>query len=244
MAPLYAALALSREAVCGCFRRGEREETCYIGPMLSDYRLFFQEFRRNFHSTGSIAPSSRWLAGALSRYVAAGTGPQKILEVGPGTGAVTQRLVRVLGFQDHLDLVELNDSFVQRLRERLETEPSFVAVKDRVRILHQAVETLAPAERYDVIVSGLPLNNFAVADVERILQALTRLLKPQGTLSFFEYVAVRPARTMISGQRERARLKGISRALQTILDQYEVRRDLIWRNFPPAWVHHVRLTPN
>ena len=83
--------------------------------MLSDYRLFFQEFRRNFHSTGSIAPSSRWLAGALSRYVAAGTGPQKILEVGPGTGAVTQRLVRVLGFQDHLDLVELNEAFAAQV---------------------------------------------------------------------------------------------------------------------------------
>ena len=152
--------------------------------------------------------------------------------------------MRVLGFQDQLDLVELNDSFVQRLHERLDTEPSFVAVKDRVRILHQAVETLPPTDRYDVIVSGLPLNNFAVADVERILQALTRLLNPQGTLSFFEYVAVRLARTMISGQKERARLKGISRALRTILDQYEVRRDLIWRNFPPAWVHHVRLQPN
>lgn len=209
--------------------------------MLSDYRLFFQEFRRNFHSTGSVAPSSRWLAGALVRYVAAGTGPQKVLEVGPGTGAVTQRLVRVLGFQDHLDLVELNDSFVQRLRERLETESSFMAVKDRVRILHQAVETLPPEDRYDVIVSGLPLNNFAVADVERILQALTRLLKPHGTLSFFEYVAVRPARTMVSGGRERARLQGISRALRDVLDEYEVRRDLVWRNFPPAWVHHVRI---
>jgi phospholipid N-methyltransferase len=91
-----------------------------------------------------------------------------------------------------------------------------------------------------VIVSGLPLNNFAATDVERILAALRDLLAPGGTLSFFEYIAVRPLRTLVSGRAERDRLRGIGKALGNLLGDREIRRDAVWLNVPPAWVHHVR----
>jgi hypothetical protein len=66
------------------------------------------------------------------------------------------------------------------------------------------------------------------------------LLAPGGTLSFFEYIAVRTARSLISGQAERTRLRGIGRAMRSVLDGREIRRDAVWLNVPPAWVHHVR----
>jgi len=98
-----------------------------------------------------------------------------------------------------------------------------------------------PQDRqYNLIVSGLPLNNFSAEAVERILAALMTLLKPGGTLSCFEYIAVRTARALISGRAERERLRGIGRAIQAVLDGREIRRDAIWCNVPPAWVHHVR----
>ena len=214
--------------------------------MLSDHRLFFQQYVRNFHATGAIAPSSRWLAVALARYVPGGglanaAAPRRILEVGPGTGAVTRSIVAALGPADRLDLVELNASFVDHLRDRFRREPSFAAVADRVRVLHQKVEDLPPTSAYDALVSGLPLNNFAVDEVQRILDTFARLLAPGGTLSFFEYVAVRPARAMVSGAAERQRLRGIGSRLRELLGQHEFRRECVWRNLPPAWVHHLRL---
>jgi hypothetical protein len=66
-------------------------------------------------------------------------------------------------------------------------------------------------------------------------------MAPGGTLSFFEYVGVRPARAMISGRRERERLRGIGQALHETLDGREFRRECVWPNLPPAWVHHVRV---
>ena len=141
---------------------------------------------------------------------------------------------------DRIDLVELNRTFVEQLERRFAVEPAFRAVAGSARVLHCAVEDLPPGEPYDLIVSGLPLNNFAVADVERILAALTALLAPGGTLSFFEYIAVRPLRTLVSGRSERARLRGIGRALRAVLDGREIRRDAVWLNVPPAWVHHLR----
>lgn len=216
--------------------------------MLHDWRLFFQEYLRNFHHTGAVSPSSRFLASALARHVSGGNGkgdvrgPRRVLEVGPGTGAVTGRIVANLGPEDCFDLVEWNARFVDCLRRRFETEPAWKAVSDRVRVIHGPVQDLPRESAYQAIVSGLPLNNFAVADVEQILEAFRGLLAPGGTLSFFEYVAVRPARALISGRAERQRLQGIGKSLDAILSRHEFRRDCIWPNLPPAWVHHVRLT--
>jgi phospholipid N-methyltransferase len=218
---------------------------------LTEQALFFREFLRNFHTTGAVLPSGRCLATALARFVGEPGGDQgglprgaisgrKILEVGPGTGAVTGRILAVMGPADQIDLVELNAAFVARLKQRFAEEPAFQAVHPRARVLHCAVEDLPRTERYDLIISGLPLNNFAVADVERILAALLDLLACGGTLSFFEYIAVRNARSLISGRGEKARLRGIGAALRGVLAGREIRRDAVWRNVPPAWVHHLR----
>jgi hypothetical protein len=39
---------------------------------------------------------------------------------------------------------------------------------------------------------------------------------------------------------ERVRLRGVTAAMKRLLVPHEVRRDWIWLNIPPAWVHHVR----
>ncbi|HEY1598008.1 MAG TPA: methyltransferase domain-containing protein [Pirellulales bacterium] len=211
--------------------------------MLNDHRLFFRQFRENFHTTGSIAPSSRWLARALARHVAGEKPRRRILEVGPGTGAVTRWIVPALGATDSFDLVEMNGEFVARLHSRFAAEPALQAAAPRVRILHQAIEDLAADGGYDAIVSGLPLNNFSGELVERLLGKLVGLLAPGGTLSFFEYVAVRPAKLAICRGSERLRLREISGHLRRLLDRHEFQRQCVLRNVPPAWVHHVRITP-
>lgn len=212
-----------------------------MSQRLRDYRLFWREFRHNFHSTGAILPSGRALARSLARYVGQADRPQRVLEVGPGTGAVTAYIVKALRPEDQLDLVELNEQFVENLRDRFSGDPRFAAVSDRARVLHQGVEELADSEPYDLVISGLPLNNFSVEQVETILSCFRRLLRRGGLLSFFEYIAVRPARAIVSGPTERARLRGIGRAMNAVLAPYEIRRDWIWPNVPPAWVHHLRL---
>jgi phospholipid N-methyltransferase len=209
----------------------------------SQHRLFFREFVRTFHTTGAIAPSSRWLASALATYVDQKPGdgkPRRILEVGPGTGAVTQCLVRKLAPTDALTLVELNDTFVNHLRDRFEGERYFTEVANRTEIVHDRLENLDASSPYDLIISGLPLNNFPVEVVEQILASFGKLLKPGGTLSFFEYIAIRGARSMVGPRAERARMQGISRALEGLFDGRRIRRQWVWANLPPAWVHHVR----
>jgi phospholipid N-methyltransferase len=106
--------------------------------------------------------------------------------------------------------------------------------------LHQRVEDLPAEPQYDLVISGLPLNNFAVADVERILSALRDVTKPGGVLSFFEYIAIRRAKSLVCGATDRQRLSGIARLLTSLCADHEIRRDCVLTNLPPAWVHHVR----
>ncbi|MCC7086856.1 MAG: methyltransferase domain-containing protein [Pirellulales bacterium] len=212
--------------------------------ILRDYSVFLKQFVRRYHTTGSITPSGRSLAQALCRFVEHGAPPdhgaRKILEVGPGTGAVTAQLVEKLRPTDRLTLVELNEDFVRHLHGRFAHERDFQAVAERSNIVHGALEDLPSEPTYDLIVSGLPLNNFSVAEVEQILGIFERLLTPGGTLSFFEYIAIRRVKAVISSSHGRERLRGIGRALQRTLDGREIKRDWVWPNLPPAWVHHVR----
>ena len=141
---------------------------------------------------------------------------------------------------DRLTLVELNEDFVRHLQQRFDTEPAFQAVADRTQIKHCRLEELPGQHSYGVIISGLPLNNFAVDEVEKILAIFQGLLVPGGVLSFFEYIAIRRVKALVSGSQGRTRLNGIGRALHQTLDGREIKRDWVWPNVPPAWVHHVR----
>ncbi|OHB76802.1 MAG: hypothetical protein A2W31_12550 [Planctomycetes bacterium RBG_16_64_10] len=206
-----------------------------------EYRLFFRQFRHQFHTTGAILPSSRALGRALARFVGRGPEPERILEVGPGTGAVTRSIIEAMRPADQFDLVEINLEFVRYLRHWFATKPSFQKVADRTVVHHGNITEFRCDKPYDVIVSGLPLNNFSEADVRNILAAFCRVARPGATLSFFQYMAVRQTRLLISGQRQRARLRGVGAALDELLEDQEIHRDWVWTNVPPAWVHHVRM---
>jgi phospholipid N-methyltransferase len=205
----------------------------------SAYRVFWQEFRTNFRTTGSVLPSSPGLAKALCNELSRRRGRRRVLEVGPGTGAVTQEIVRRLGPGDRLDLVELNPQFVAHLRRRLATEPLFQSAADQIGLWQENIEQFSASEPFDVVISGLPLNNFSVAEVERLIGAIRRHLRPGGSLSFFEYVAIRRAKALVSPRADRVRLRGIGQTLDCLCRQHRSGRDLVWGNFPPAWVHHL-----
>ncbi len=207
---------------------------------MREYRLFWREFRQNFTTTGAVLPSGRSLARALSRYVDDPRPGRRILEVGPGTGAVTRQIVAALPGDATLDLVEANAGFVDWLEQQRTEAPDLAELGDRLTIHHCYVQDLPRSDQYDTIVSGLPLNNFEPDVVRSILTALREHLAPGGTLSFFEYIAVRTVRAAVSRRAVRNRLQGIGAAIDEIIGPYEIARDRVLKNVPPAWVHHVR----
>jgi phosphatidylethanolamine/phosphatidyl-N-methylethanolamine N-methyltransferase len=205
---------------------------------------FFRECRRHFRNTGSILPSSPFLARALAAQLRPRRPAGRILEVGPGTGSVTKEILRCLLPADRLDAVEINAHFVALIRERLEGEWCFRYRTRQVQVIHSAVEDLPGEGVYDYIVSGLPINNFPVSQVRDIFRAYVRLLKPGGTLSYYEYALIRQLKTPFVNRRERRRLYKIGRVIGSYVRDFQIHRERIFINVPPAMVRHLRFQPN
>jgi phospholipid N-methyltransferase len=210
----------------------------------SECGTFFRESRRHFRATGAVLPSSRFLARALASPLEGPRRPRYILEVGPGTGSVTREILKRFAPGDRLDAVELNEHFVQRIRLLLQHDHRFSPFREHVRVICSPVEKLAGEAVYDHIVSGLPLNNFPVALVREIFRAYMRLLKPDGILSYFEYSLIRQLKSPFVGRRERQRLYRVGRVVSSYIRSYQVRRQQVLMNVPPAIVRHLHLKPS
>jgi phospholipid N-methyltransferase len=206
---------------------------------LAEFGAFFQEFRRTYRTTGAVLPSSRFVARRLAAPLDRLASPARILEAGPGTGAVTHTLLKRLRPADHLTVVELNERFVDVLERRFASDPTWAAKREQTTIVHGAVEDL-PDARYDAIVCGLPFNNFEPALVDRLLGKLLTHLTPGAMLSFFEYLAIRQLKAPFAGRRERARLRAVADVLGDYARRYRVGRKRVVLNVPPAVVHYLQ----
>jgi phospholipid N-methyltransferase len=206
----------------------------------TECREFFGQFRRQYHTTGSILPSSRALGRALTAPMRRAPGPRRILEVGPGTGAVTAEIVRALTPGDMLDIVEINAQFVAVLERRFAEEPLFRRSRKQTKVIHGPLQEVPGSQIYDFMISGLPLNNFAVDLVKDIFRSYERLLKPAGVLSYFEYLAIRAMKTPFVSAPERARLSSLGGFLQERIDAAQIAEQAVLWNMPPAVARHFR----
>jgi phosphatidylethanolamine/phosphatidyl-N-methylethanolamine N-methyltransferase len=209
----------------------------------TECREFFRQFRQKYDTTGSILPSSRALARALTRPMRRHPGPRRVLEVGPGTGAVTREIVRQLRPDDRLDIVEINATFVEVLRCRFEEEDSFRRRRRQVTLVHAPIQEVQGQAVYDCMISGIPLNNFAPPLVEEIFSSYRRLLRPEGILSYFEYAVLRDLKCALARGTARARLVALSALLEDKIRRYQVGAELVMINVPPAVARHFRFGP-
>jgi phosphatidylethanolamine/phosphatidyl-N-methylethanolamine N-methyltransferase len=169
-------------------------------------------------TTGAVMQSSKVLARTMAAYVdPKSKGP--VVELGPGTGAVTQALVDRGIDPARLVLVEFNPTFCRMLRARY---PAATVVQgDAYRLKHLLETTLR--EPADAIVSGLPLVTKPMRTRVRLISEAMTLLRPGAPFVQFTYAMVPPIPKGLNGIRTEA-------------------SPLIWLNLPPArvWTYRGR----
>jgi phospholipid N-methyltransferase len=209
---------------------------------LADPFVFISQTFKDFRTTGAIAPSSPFLARAMAGALPhADKVPEnfRVLEVGAGTGAFSKALAKRLRHRGQLDLYEISKSFAAHLRKRLGKEDAFRQLDTRVKLHEGDVRALPKEPTFDCIVSGLPLNNFTGAEVRGFLELFKQLLKPGGTLTYFEYVAIRRVKSFIVGKAERERLRAVGAVVDEFIHQYQTHQAIVPINIPPARVRHL-----
>src|SRR5262245_5314051 len=87
-------------------------DVCFEETMTIQEKIYFlRQLQTSFTSIGALIPTSRYAARMMASECARRAGPRIILEVGPGTGAITAEIVRIMRPGDRLTLVELNEGF-------------------------------------------------------------------------------------------------------------------------------------
>ena len=120
-------------------------------PLDDEVRFLRSWIEKPLHM-GAVMPSGRLLARTMARYVdIQSDGP--VIELGPGTGAITNALVEHGVDQKRLVLLEFNPGFCALLRERFPLAKVVQGDAYRLRdSLWDALDVPATA-----VVSGLPL---------------------------------------------------------------------------------------
>ncbi|MFF0627906.1 class I SAM-dependent methyltransferase [Streptomyces sp. NPDC004296] len=199
---------------------------------MAEVTLFLREYARARRDVGAITPSSAQLSRALTRYLIPSPGHSRaVLEVGPGTGAVTRHIAGSLSPLDTLDLIEANPRFADLLRQTYAHDP-------RLRIRTGLVQEHELGS-YDTIVCGLPFANFDARTTEEIFDRLLGALRPGGTLSFFGYVGGETIRQTFADGADRKRTLAGHGVLRRILRRHTFRTETVLGNLPPARVHHL-----
>jgi len=133
---------------------------------------FIRGLISNPRNVSSLFPSS----GALARRIAAQVDPNAgglVLELGPGTGAVTQALLERGVPPDRLLLVESDEGFVDVLGTRF---PALAVRHGNALDIDAALPDSSAS--VTAIVSGLPLLNFSEAVRTRLIERSLARLEP------------------------------------------------------------------
>jgi phosphatidylethanolamine/phosphatidyl-N-methylethanolamine N-methyltransferase len=164
---------------------------------------------------GAVMPSGRVLARTMAQYVDIDScGP--VIELGPGTGAITSALIERGVDQKRLVLVEYNPGFCALLRDRY---PNARVVQGDAYTLRDSLWNVLsmPAS---AVVSGLPLVTKPMLTRLRLIRDAFLALAPGAPFVQFTYSVAPP----------------IPKSLPGVSTEASER---IWMNLPPArvWVY-------
>ena len=182
---------------------------------LDDEVRFLRSWIEKPLHVGAVMPSGRVLARTMAQYVdIKSEGP--VVELGPGTGAITSALIEHGVDQKRLVLVEYNPGFCALLRERY---PHAKVVQGDAYTLRDSLRNVlsAPAS---AVVSGLPLVTKPMLTRLKLIRDAFLALAPGAPFVQFTYSVVPP----------------IPKSLPGVSTEASER---IWMNLPPArvWVY-------
>ncbi len=149
--------------------------------------LFFRQWLRSPKSMGAVIPSSRVLARAVTEAVSWAPG-EYVIELGAGTGAISQGLIDAGLPPDALMMIELDRQLFDYLRTRF---PAVRVVNGDATRLVDIVRQLG-ITRVSTIISGLPMVTMPLAFQRVIIEQSFEVLGPDGYLLQYSYSPVSP----------------------------------------------------
>lgn len=201
---------------------------------MNPYFLFFSHFLKNPKAVGAVAPLSQAVINQIVKHfkIRGSTGPKRVLEVGAGIGNVTESIIKLLMPNDHLDIVEINQEYCDFLTLRFGHYPN-------ASIHSLSVMDWKPQDPYDFIISTLPFNSFPPSFVEEIFSHYQDLLKPNGILSYVEYIGLQQISWAFSKGEKKQKIRKRKSLLQVLQNRCLIEKKQIYGNILPCNIYHM-----
>lgn len=191
---------------------------------LHEYWTFLTRAVRNPSTVGAVLPTSGYVAAAVADVVP-GSGRPTVLELGPGTGALSDAIrPRLPSGARHL-AVEIDPELVRYLRSR---KPWLEVIEGDVSRLRSLLRDAGVGE-VDAVISSIPWTLLPPDKQRELLHEAASVLAPTGVFTTVTYLTTL----------WRSSTRAFTRALA---DTYEevLPRAAVWRNLPPTRVYVCR----
>ena len=185
---------------------------------------YIKQFLRDPKSTGSLAPSNEELSELVTeaaRLSEMGT----VVELGPGTGVFTEKILEKKNPETLFFAIEINPEFYEATKSRC---PSATVYKDSAENMKKYLERHGK-NSCDCIISSLPWAVFDHGTQDRLLDVIWDVLRPGGKMITFSY----SISMMVPNAR---RFRSILRSKFSNV----VKSKTVWSNFPPAFVYSAK----
>ncbi len=180
----------------------------------------------DFRSIGAICSTSKAVARAMAPKIPVSDPPKVIVELGVGTGNITEEILRHLRPQDMFIGIEQSENLLEVCRENLCIGDKNISV----RLEHGLAQDLHTILRkyhitaVDDIVCTIPFRVLPKRETRHILEEVRRVIQPGGHFSFIRLL---PALET-------------SIIYEILSDFSVVHKKLVMRNIPPAEVVIMR----
>lgn len=176
--------------------------------------LFISELLLYPQQVGAVLPSSRHLAGVMAGWLPPDP-DDYVLELGPGTGVVTQALIARGLRQDRLVAIEKSARMAKLLRERF--PQAHIINGDACQLDKLLRRQIKGLDCVGAVISSLPLRMFTPAAAKVLAGKIRSVLRPSGRWVQYSY-------WLGNGRNDAT----------TRFDLLSTK--VVWRNLPPARV--------
>ncbi len=185
---------------------------------------FFKNFIKTPSSIGAVCPTSSYLSKEMTREIGLEKA-ESVVELGPGTGAITPHIVDALNPATKFFAVELNTEFYNYFRNKY---PELTIYHEDASNLKHILKK-EELDGIDAVISALPWTTLPVEVQDKLLTAIVDALNPGCYFTTISYVT---GRFTTSGKKFNSKLKeyfshvGLSK--------------MEWRNIPPSFVYRCK----
>lgn len=189
---------------------------------------FMHRAVRSPSTVGAVLPTSRYVADAVASLVPS-TQPCTVLELGPGTGALSGPLHRRLAPGSRHLAVEIDPALVTYLRE---TKPWLEVIQGDAHHLRKILAD-AGVDQVDAVISSIPWTLLPPDNQRELLAEAASAMAPTAVFTTVTYLTTL----------WRAQTKAFVNNLDLTFDEV-FPRSTVWRNVPPARVYACRRPRN